>query len=887
MPTILGVNVSRVKKNSTAAPPQVNQAMDTQGMSPATPFSPGQPIQPYSGYSVEPRQFDFRTGVNITARPRQGRVSFDALRDLTSVYDVARMCIAHRIDSLRSFEWSVVPADDEVGDLTSAVVAGRKALAKPDGRTPYASWIAMYLEDVLRYDAGTIFRRRNRAGKVIALEILDGTSIAPMLDEYGRRPESPAPAFVQYANGLPWDWLTDNDLIYLPYRPQPDSPYGLAPMETTILTANTDLRLQQHLLEYWAEGSIPGATAEAPPDQSDPAQVRDLQNAWNAWVEGDQSQKVKVRWLPAGSRFTQLREGKFDADLALWLFKKTCAAFSVTPQDLGLTLDVNRANGETQMDIQERIGDRPLALHIESILTSYLQDDLGLPVKMNISLGAEKEDRVAEAQAWKIYIESGMASVDEGRAEVLGLPVDNERPVPRFIMDTKTGPVPLESLFNIAGTIDPETMAPAETVPLDDAPFDGTPGLIASKNPGDPAFKRAPIDPDDPAFPANEHHVVGTGTVAKPVAGAPVAKDMTAGVTAATGITGVILEGDDDEDDSEEVVKALRQWRDNSRNRVKAGRAPRRFDSDIIPETTAEFVWSGLYKATTRAEVDNAFSVIKAGGRRPKVRSLEQIPGRRIADTLTDHYVPLITKAISDGITGIEGAVSQYAASVPVVKAGGNPIAIARAAARAVLQSTIITDPTELRKVIHLAYADAYLAGAHTAGSSGMILAAFDDIVAQIDWDNWKPGWADAAIGLRDQGLSALLDNAGIVVDGILSSTLDQMGTVMADSIEAGTPLAETAKNLRDFVSGDTARATMIAHTEINRAMSSATLATYVQNNVSGVEWLVWEPCPTCEANEDAGVIPTGSTFPSGDTNPPAHPRCRCSLSPATLEESP
>jgi 8-oxo-dGTP pyrophosphatase MutT (NUDIX family) len=539
MPKILGVQISRVKKGfgpGSNPPPAVEQSMADQGMGSSVPFSPGRPINPYNGYSVEPRQFDFLTGTNITTRPRQNRVSFGALQALTSAYDVAQMCIAHRIDSLRSFDWSVVPADGESGDLTLAIAAGRAAVAKPDGRTPWASWLSMYLQDLLRYDAGTLYKRRDRVGRVMGLEIIDGTTIAPLLDDWGRPPESPAPAFIQYANGLPWDWLTADDLIYLPFRPQPDSPYGLAPMESILLTANTDIRLAMHLLDYWADGSIPGATAEAPLDQSSPDQLAEFQEAWNAIMEGDQTQKVKVRWMPHGSTFTQLRPNPFDEELALWLFRKTCAIYSVTPQDLGITLDVNRATGDTQMDVQERIADRPLALHVEGIMTGYLQEDLGLPVKMNISLGAEKEDRLQEAQVWQIGVDTGALSVDEFRSEVFGLPIDNERPIPRYIMTTRAGPLPLSNFLAIAGPVDPETGAPADAIPVAAGPVEGGAGVVPGKTLNTPGALVASFNPDEPNFPQSENLVPpAPTTIALPAQKslAPVRKDANKGLLAA------------------------------------------------------------------------------------------------------------------------------------------------------------------------------------------------------------------------------------------------------------------------------------------------------------------------------------------------------------------
>lgn len=48
--------------------------------------------------------------------------------------------------------------------------------------------------------------------------------------------------------------------------------------------------------------------------------------------------------------------------------------------------------------------------------------------------------------------------------------------------------------------------------------------------------------------------------------------------------------------------------------------------------------------------------------------------------------------------------------------------------------------------------------------------------------------------------------------------------------------------------------------------------------------WLVDNgglPCPDAEDNSLAGAVPCGEEFPTGDLIPPAHPGCRCLLSPA------
>src|SRR5215471_8978279 len=461
-----------------AEPPSVAAAEADAGMTPGRPFSPGEPIGPYDGYSRNPRSRDFVTGYNISARPRSHeRVAFDTLKGLVDAYDVAQMCIWHRIDSIRAMDWSLVAARGYHGDADAAIAAGMAVLEKPDRQTPFANWLAKWLYDVLAYDAGTLYRMRNRRGDAIGLRVVDGTSIAPLLDYWGNSPEPPAEAYVQYVQGLPFNWLTRADLVYEPFRPVTNSPYGRAPLESILLNANTDLRFQAYFLQRFTEGNIPEAFASAPETWT-PTQIEQFQEYWDAFMLGDQAMKNQIRWIPGGSTIERSNEKDFSDQFSLFLMRKSCAAYHVVPADLGFTENVNRSSGETQADVQHRVGDLPLLSHVEGILTGFLRHDLGLPVEFSFDTGQEKEDRLALAQAWQIYIESGMASADEGREQLLGLPGDPHRPTPRFY-NTGTGPLPLAAIDGLAGKVDPETFGPAPDQPNIAPPSPAAPGPVA------------------------------------------------------------------------------------------------------------------------------------------------------------------------------------------------------------------------------------------------------------------------------------------------------------------------------------------------------------------------------------------------------------------------
>jgi hypothetical protein len=943
----VAAETSLIKASQYAAtPPATDAAMTATGMNTGSPFGPGTPLHPYAGYGGEPRRFAYPAGYNIQTRAdRDHRVSFDVLKDLIDNYDIARMAIGHRIDDVRSLDWSLVPKRGFSGDTDALTQTGYNALKYPEGpgsRLPFRAWVAKYLEDVLRYDAGTLFRRRDRANRVIGLKVVSGRTVAPLVDYWGDTPISPAPAFAQFVQGVPWKSFTTDDLIYVPFRPQSDSMYGFAPLEAVLLSANcysddtevltsvgwkrfadvditqdqiatrspitgafewqwatkfhhapnddgvmfhaksrnvdllvtgghrllvekppagvdavkhgdhwlvhaedvfnyqqslpgggrpvrvpvtsggwdapdlqwfhlpysdcdwvhfdpdvvrvarageslnavesriggtvtrptlkragqglrvtrrsaravcaaygltdsvvvesprffsggmsgdsyaafmgmwlsegsvrasgsnieiaqipeskgfepfrvalaeilgtpapydgrmfvfghaalaeylrqfghahqkfipaailgmsarqlrifwrfymlgdghyhpggseiittvspqiadglqeilqkiggsasihlkgspikethnqtytigtrekshyrvtlekveydrnvycvsvpnktlfvrrngvaawcanTDLRFQMHFLMAFTDANVPKGFMSAPEGISNPDQLTEMQEYWDALLYGDQAVKHQMKLVPHGTEFEWPSFPEFDDKFPTYLMRKVAAAYHVPPNELGFTDDVNRSTSESQVDVNFRIGTKPLYQHLQDIFDPYLQDDLGLPLEFKFDAGQEIEDRVSMAQAHQIYVNMGAESVDEVRSAELGLPVDNEHPVPRFVNNPRTGPVPLTSIFAIGGVIDAETAAPDPAVPLGLAPFDGTPGLLPDKSPGGAEFTRAPLNPDEPQFPGLEGEVPGSGVIAPPApaGAAPVAKG--AGVRAA------------------------------------------------------------------------------------------------------------------------------------------------------------------------------------------------------------------------------------------------------------------------------------------------------------------------------------------------------------------
>ena len=77
-------------------------------------------------------------------------------------------------------------------------------------------------------------------------------------------------------------------------------------------------------------------------------------------------------------------------------------------------------------------------------------------------------------------------------------------------------------------------------------------------------------------------------------------------------------------------------------------------------------------------------------------------------------------------------------------------------------------------------------------------------------------------------------------------------------------------------------RGEVIGHTEGAYASEAARAVESEQYGAKQKVWITGEDervCDVCGANEAAGIIAVSESFPSGHNAPPAHPRCRCTVS--------
>lgn len=229
---------------------------------------------------------------------------------------------------------------------------------------------------------------------------------------------------------------------------------------------------------------------------------------------------------------------------------------------------------------------------------------------------------------------------------------------------------------------------------------------------------------------------------------------------------------------------------------------------------------------------------------------------------------------------------------------------------RAWCRTNVTPDSKPLIMALQHLYVNSYTLGEDIAmGAIGKAKINKAPTMAQlkdamgINWDNWKPGNRAAANLLRPpRGLSDLMDRSGVTVQGLNRTSLDRIGTALANALAKGetpstavpTILEEIAGNRErlarqlgidvDDILDDSERALTIAQTEMSRAVAVASRELYQESGVELVEWLVADPCDLCQENADVSPIGIGDTFPSGDTEPPAHPNCVCDIAPYVVD---
>lgn len=483
-------------------------------------FGPLAPIQPVAideanaDGSIDPRRYQYQVGWNMPLGPPGSEglklATFPQLRTIADTYSVARACISLRKQELVGLEWDIVPTKAAEKKMRGSATARlewdeRRAkvmrfFRKPDSNYfGFSSWFSAQLEDVFAVDALSLYmhppRMRGKGvmgSNLAALELIDGTTIRPLIDVHGARPAAPNPAYQQYQYGVPrvdlmavmaGDDVADmaeavhrqysgDQLLYLPYEARDWTPYGFAPTEKALVPILSGLNRQNWQLQSYSEGTIPGLFVTSGDQSSSPEQCRQLQDALNA-MAGDPAWKHKIIVLPHGSTTSPQTPAELAGTFDEIIMTQVCMGYDVMPMELGIsprTSSSQSSGAANQMakksgDTHDRKANGPLLHRFMEIFDYVIQFVCDQPDMRFMFEGLEGgEDEEKQVNILIAEISHGLRSIDEARVirggQPWGLPITSDP-----VMMLPTGILPIGGLDPKTGQLPPPPAPPGAIGP--------------------------------------------------------------------------------------------------------------------------------------------------------------------------------------------------------------------------------------------------------------------------------------------------------------------------------------------------------------------------------------------------------------------------------------
>lgn len=388
-------------------------------------FGAGQPLEPVAPEETKGRQFDYPSAINTNhSKPRQSEgISFAQLRALADNYDLMRLIIERRKDQLAKLSWTIQKRDIASTSKKESAARDNRIdtiiafLRNPDKEHTWDDWLRMLIEDLLVLDAPCIYPRKTIGGELYALEPVDGSTIKRLLDDTGRTPLPPEPAYQQILHGVPANNYTRQELIYRPRNLRTNKVYGYSPVEQVITSVNIAMRRQLHQLDYYQSGSVPDALIGVP-DTWSMQEIERFQVYWDSLLAGESAEKRKLRFAPGdlARNFVETKQPPLKDQYDEWLARIICFCFSIDPTPF--VAQVNRATAETSQEQALAEGLAPLQNWVKSVIDNVLLQFFNAP---DLEFKWDEENAIdpkVQADINCMYVNAGVLTVDEVRANL-------------------------------------------------------------------------------------------------------------------------------------------------------------------------------------------------------------------------------------------------------------------------------------------------------------------------------------------------------------------------------------------------------------------------------------------------------------------------------------
>lgn len=409
-------------------------------------MGPMQPLAPLAPPDVVGRAFDYSVGSNLNYTPRgtdnHTGASFQDLRFMATSCDLIRLAIETRKDQMEAVEWQIKPRKDiKMAQDDPRILAIQTFFMNPSPEYNWIQWLRALLEDMFVLDAATIWKRRTNGGALFSLDLIDGSTIKPLIDESGRRPIAPAPAFQQVLKGIPAVNYNSDEMIYAKRNVRTNTMYGFSHVEQIIMTGNIAIRRNISQLSYYTDGNLP-STLIGLPENYTVDQVKQFQKMWDAELEGNLGTRRKGKFVPGTLDVKPMIEPQLKDAYDEWLARVVCYTFSLSPQPF--VQQMNRATAETADQSAKEEGLEPIKKWLKSILDSVIAQDFGMPQLEFAWQNADEIDPKIASEIDVAYVNAGIRTRNEVRHE-RGLDAMTDENANKLCITTMSGIIPIDT----------------------------------------------------------------------------------------------------------------------------------------------------------------------------------------------------------------------------------------------------------------------------------------------------------------------------------------------------------------------------------------------------------------------------------------------------------
>jgi len=561
---------------------------DDNAFGPSAPL-PSEPLDraaPGSGQPA-PRVWQYPVSWNLPGNGNR-EVPWQVLRASAGAVDVIRQCIEVRKRGMRGLKWRWGVSSQAIQDAYASDPRAGKEDAEQTLREKYAGeiarltefwerpwksngwkfgqWINAVMEEIIVLDALPIYPRRALAGNVMDLEVLDGSTIKPLLDVQGRRPLAPFAAFQQILYGFPRGeyravgaeadelgnivnlpgGLSSAELVYHVENTRTHSPYGLSQVENALISARLYLKRQGWMLAEYEDGSTP-LTWIGPPENPalaekfTPTVRREWEDGLNAELSGNTRRRARAKVLPPGWTATQTQsvDERYKPEYDIHLIKLVCGHLGVPISELGYSEAKGLGTSgyhEGMANVAAKVGDRPDVAVLTELILDLSRDLLDAPRELEFQfIDPAADDAATLNTVQDLQFKRGAITLnDQRRAIGMALYDFPEADMPMIVGAGPQGVIFLEGLHDqVAAQNQMALLTQSSTIQqgADEASAAADEAQAAPEE-GDESGDAAPADDVEKAIMPDEaerrraeiqafrrwHRRVGPGTPARPFA---------------------------------------------------------------------------------------------------------------------------------------------------------------------------------------------------------------------------------------------------------------------------------------------------------------------------------------------------------------------------------